>query len=566
MRWLVASALSLASCYGGAQADGMPGTEGTGTGEGDGSDGDGTGDGPGGNDGVPDGTEPESVPEPLAVRLTDTQYRNTILDLLGLELTEQELGFLPKDVPIEGAYSTSAQTQFFNTQYVLGYAYIARSLSERIDLPALLQQNGDCDIADTACVEVFVASLGKRLFRRPPSAEEIAAFSAVATAIEDGPDTTGDHVLRGILQAMLQAPQFLYRLEHETKGEPGTLRVVTGYELASRLSYFLWQSAPDDALLAFAGGPSEDGEFDLSALPAEVERMIADPRFARSRELFWGDYSLASVSSFGTVDPEVGEELRESLLATLERISGVGAPAQPLSAIFDGHELMMTPAVAELAGAEPQGDGMQAYDIADTEERLGVVTHPGFLAAIGTTSFVGRGVFMTERLLCQHILAPPDTVADQIMDTAMQTDGMTPREASEFRFGLEPVCLGCHTQFEPIAYGFERYDDSGRFTLTDEQGRDLFSDGMLPAFGDRPAIDFADPQTLLGELAPLPVVHRCIVENMMEFASGARPEDAEIFLDEATLEFDAAGLTYDGLVEAVAGSPRMTLLRHTEVD
>jgi hypothetical protein len=555
---------AIAGCYGGTQGDPSTDTDATGT-AGDGS-GDETADGPGGNDGVPDGTDPDSVPQPLAVRLTDAQYRFTIADVLGLQLDDEEAGWLPKDVPVEGEYSTSAQTQFFNTQYVLAYAYIARSLSERIDAPALLAQHGGCDLADDGCTEAFVTSLGLRLFRRPLTPEEVQAFVALGEAIADGPDTTSADVQRGLLQALLQSPQFLYRLEHETAGEPGTLRVVTGYELATRLSYFLWQSAPDDALLAFAAGPNDDGEFDVSALPEQIDRMIADPRFARSRTLFWGDYSLASVASFGTVDATLGAELRDSLLATLDRISGVGAPAQPLSTIFDGQQIVMTPGVAELAGAPSLGAGLQTYDVADAEQRLGVVTHPGFLAAIGTTSFVGRGVFMTERLLCQHIVPPPDNVADQIMNTAMATAGMTPREASEFRFGLEPVCLGCHTQFEPIAYGFERYDDTGRYTLTDDQGRDLFSDGMLPKFGDREAIPFADGLQLLAELGASPVVQRCFVENMTQFAAGARPEDADAFLDAAQVDFDAAGSTYDALVEAVAASPRMTLLRHAEVE
>lgn len=565
MRWTccrVALALALGGCHGGSRGDpnGATDTDGTGSG---GSDG-GTGQADDADDGVPDGTEPASVPEPLAVRLTDTQYRYTILDLFEIELTGEEVAWLPADVPIEGAYSTSSQTQFLNTQYVLAYAYIARSLTERMDLDALVQQHGGCDIGDPECVDAFVASLGLRMFRRPLHPEEQQAFAALAPAIAEGPNTTAHDVAAGIVQAMLQAPQFLYRLEHETIGEPGSLRVVDGYELASRLSFFLWQSTPDEELLQFAAGPEGDGALDLEGVSAQVERMVADARFARSRALFWSDYSLASVASFGTVDAALGQELRESLIATLERISGEGAPAQPLSAIFDGEELVMTPAVAELAGAESLGAGLQVYDIATTQERLGVVTHPGFLAAIGTTSFVGRGVFMTERLLCQHIVPPPDDVAEEIMDTAMQTADMTPREASEFRFGLEPVCLGCHTQFEPIAYAFERYDDSGRYTLTDDQGRDLFSDGTLPAFGERPEIAFSDAATLLQELAPLSEVHRCFVENMMEFASGARPVGAGDFLDDAAAQLDAGGLTYDALVHAVAESPRTTLLRHPE--
>lgn len=546
-----------AGCYGGrdeAPADTDDGTDGATSADGEGGDGD---------DPIPEDLDPRGVPLPLAIRLNDTQYGNTVADVLGVELTEDERDLLPRDVPIEGDYSTSGHSQFFNTQYVLGYAYIARSLSERLDPGALQLEYGGCEGVDEACLEAFVEGLGLRLFRRPLTDRERAAYLELAAAI-DGSGLTGpDDVVRGLLQGMLQAPPFLYRMEAETAGEPGQLRRTSGWELASRLSYFLWQSAPDEDLLAFAAGPAGDGDYVTDELAAQIERMIADPRFARSRRQFWGDYSLASVASFGAVEASLGEELRESLLASFDRLSGVGASAQPLSAVYDGYELVMTPGVAELAGVAPKGEGLQVYGVDELEQRRGLITHPAFVAAMGTTSFVGRGVFMTERLLCQHTSAPPDddATAAEIMQTAQATADMTPREASEFRFGLQPVCLSCHTQFEPIAYAFERYDMAGRFTLTDAQGRALYSDGSLPAFGERPEIPFDDAPQLLAELAARPEITHCFVENMMEFAQGSRPVFAADFIDQALLDLEAEGQTFDALVHAVAGGERLTLVR-----
>jgi hypothetical protein len=141
---------------------------------------------------------------------------------------------------------------------------------------------------------------------------------------------------------------------------------------------------------------------------------------------------------------------------------------------------------------------------------------------------------------------------------------MTPREASEFRFGLEPVCLSCHTQFEPIAYAFERYDMTGRHTLTDEQGRDLFSDGALPPYGDRGELAFASAPELLQQLAERPEIRRCMVENMTEYAWGARPVDAPEFVLESLGHYEDEGQTFDALVRAVASSERISLLRTVE--
>ena len=555
---VLALALGLSSgCYDGSSSE-PAGDDPDGEGS---TDSEGMGDGGDDDNPVPPDLDPDTVPEPLAARLNDTQYAYTVLDLLGTELSDEELGLLPRDVPIEGTYSTSAQAQSFSTQYVLGYAYIARSLSERLDPGALLAEHGGCDSVEASCLEDFVDGLGLRAFRRPLTGEERTSLLEMADRIASIDETTDDDVVRGLVQAILQAPAFIYRLEGEREGEAGQVRRTTGWELASRLSYFLWQSAPDDELLAFAAGSQGDGDYDPSALPGQIERMIADPRFARSREVFWGDYSLASISAFGSLEPELADQLRDSLLASFDRLSGVGAPPEPLSALFDGDTWVMTPDVAELAGVPSQGDGLQIYE--GVPERQGIVTHPGFLAAMGTDSFVGRGVFMTERLLCQHTGAPPDDPAseDAIADTANQTSDMTPREASEFRFGLQPVCLACHTQFEPIAYAFERYDMRGRYVLTDEQGRDLFSHGVLPPHGDRPEIAFDSAPELLGELADRPEINHCMVENMMEYGSGAPPLDSEEFLRLAQERYESEGLTFDALVSAVAGSERFTFLR-----
>ncbi len=552
-----------AACYDGTDVgQDTDGAEATDSGPGTG----GSDDSGGGGD---DGPEPEdvpegSVPEPLAPRLTHRQYANAIEDVLGESLTDDERDAIPPDIPVGSAYSTTVQGQFFSAQYVLAYAEVARSVVGRVGAATLLQRFGDCGLADEGCIDAYVDELGTRLHRRPLTDEQAGEYLDLAAAIEA--EATAEDAVLGVAEAMLQSPFFLYRLEDERTGDPGAIYRVDGYELASRLSFFLWQSAPDDALLEFAGGPHGDGTYDEDGLAAEVDRMLDDPKFARSRRQFWGDYTLASVAGFTAADPEVQEQLRESLLATLDRISGVDLPPEDLAVLFTGTEFLMTGDVAALAGGVPKGDGMELYEVGELEERYGVLTHPGFLAALGTTSFVGRGLFMTERLLCQHILPPPsdEATANAIMDTAMQTEELTPRGASEFRFGLEPVCLTCHTQFEPIAYAFERYDMEGAYTLTDGEGRDLFSDGSLPPFKERPEIPFDDAHELFDGLATADATYRCLVEQMMEYATGHSAALAEDSVLGGQATFEAEGRTFDALVRAVAENPQLTYKRTAE--
>ena len=553
----------LAAGCGSFPAPGNSGTETAGTDDGDG---DGVGDDDDDDDDdddVPD-VDPLSVNEPKVARLTDSQYRYTVQDIFGVELTEEEADALPPDIPTGRDYSTTAELQVFTSQYVLGYAEVARSLTARLETEDLVAVHGGCDAVEEGCRPDFIEGLGHRLYRRPLTDDEVERYLELADTIAERAETNEDDVVRGLTQALMQTPQFLYRIEHETDGDAGTVRRVDGWELASRLSYFLWQSTPDEELLEFAAGPDGKGEFDPDALPGQLERMIADAKFSRSRELFWGDYTMATRSNFGGAEDTLADELRDSLLETLARMSGVDSDPLPLSGIFDGQELVMTPAVAEIAGAESVGDGLQVYDAADAEQRTGVVTHPAFLASIGTTSFVGRGLFLSERLLCQHVAEPPDDVAEEIEDTAMATEDMTPREASEFRFGLEPVCLGCHTQFEPVAYAFERYDITGGYTLTDEQGRDLFADGSLPAAGNLPQIDFEDANELLTTLAGEDAVYSCLVENMTEFGTGRRANRSGDFHQIATDTFIDEGLTFEQLLLSTAGSEQLTFMRVVE--
>ncbi len=510
------------------------------------------------------GFDPESVDTPWAARLTDQQYAYTILDVLGIALTTEEAGTLPADIPTGRNYSTVVPTQSLTAQHVLAYAEVARSVTGRLD-DEVLDAFGNCDDpGDADCIEAFSRGLGLRLFRRPLTDGEVERLRGLSEAIVAGEHSSEADVVPGLVQALLQMPAFLYRIERETDGEPDDVRVLDGYELATRLSYFLWQSAPDEELLAFAAGPEGDGVYDPAALGGEVERMLGDAKFDRSRTMFWGDYTLASRSSFGTADLALAAELRDSLLLTLEQLSGAGGDPRPLSDLFNGETLVMTPAVAALAGIDAPADDATAYDVSETQQRLGVVTHPAFLASIGTTSFVGRGLFLSERLLCQHVTEPPASASDEIEDAAQATENMTPREASEFRFGVDPVCGVCHIQFEPVAYAFERYDITGRYVLEDDNGRELYSDGVLPSFADRPEIPFDDAPALLGALADSSSTMRCLVHNMSEFGFGRPPLPADDWVETATETFTDEGSEFDALVRVIALSDMFARLKVVE--
>jgi hypothetical protein len=489
-----------------------------------------------------------------------------VLDVLGVTVDDAILSQIPNDIVKEDGFVTATAAQPLAANHLLGYGAVAKSVAAQVDPTASATALAQCADTSAACATNLVARLGLKLFRRPLLAEESMRFQTLFTTLSAVEGATFDQVYRGLLTAMLQSPQFLYKLEFETLGTAGAARTTTGFELASRLSYFLWQSAPDDTLLAFAAEvDAGGGSVDAAKLQAQVERMMLDTtRLNRARDTFWGDYTHASAASFQGATPELAAELRQSVLATFNRLAGEGAPEAPLQGMFTATKMLLTPKVAELIGLPSAGEGPQEYDTGALPQRVGLLTHPGFLAAIGSTSFVGRGLVFTQRVLCREIPDPPDGIQLMIADTQTNTRSLTPKQASEYRFGLGAPCDVCHKAFEPIAYAFEQFDVMGVHTEKDAMARDLFTAGYLQ--GDIGSMDslgeYKGVSDLMNLLFASEETSKCFVGNMLEFASGRNPDrdDSEAIVT-AHAAFKQGGGAFSHLVRSIASAPTMQALK-----
>jgi hypothetical protein len=498
---------------------------------------------------------------PLAARLTKAQLKNSIADVLGVTVDAAKLAELPADFINETGFETAVEGQALSFNHVLAFSSIAWSVAQQLDVAQSAQAVAQCADTAAACTSKLVPALGLKLFRRPLAASELQRFEALATSLVAIPGASFEQVYRGLVSAMLQSPQFLYKLEGETVGTAGMSRLTTGYELASRLSFYLWQSAPDDQLLAFAAQvDAAGGVIDQAALGAQVTRMAADPvRLARARETFWGDYTHASTASFQEAGAELGPELRQSVLATFNRLSGEGAPEAPLQSMFTATNMMLTPKVAELLGAPSMGEGLQAYDTSAMPQRAGLLTHPGFIAAVGSTSFVGRGLILTGRVLCRGVTTPPPGIEAEIKMAMAGTAGLTPKGASEFRFGLGGACVACHKTFEPVAYAFERFDINGKYAETDNMMRPLYTQGYLQDGGGGVIGEYQGVPELMALLAASEETSKCFVSNMFEFASGRKPASSTdvAAVNAAHTTFSTEGGAFSHLLRSVALSPAL---------
>ncbi len=512
--------------------------------------------------------EPVIGASPLR-RLSNVEYLNTLADLFPEQ--KLELPALPGDVPVAG-FENAAEAQQASDVRVARYETIANQYAE-----ALTSRLGDTgtlvgcldwstDALAAQCADGFLARIGRRVFRRPLTEAERGRLSTRFLAWRSAIDFTG--AVQLTLSAMLQSPQFLYRAEPVPRGAAvGSVVPVEPFALASRLSFFLWESTPDDALLDAAerGALRTDGQ-----VRAQVDRMLQDPR---ARRTAWGfhrqwlglDRILQDEHTQRTaaVDPAwtaatQASAAKESQLFVENVLAGGGT----LRDLLTSRRAWIDPEMARVYGV---GAPSQAGAWTETElpagERAGLLTRAAFLAGLshrGATSPPVRGNGIQLRMLCQLPVSPPPGV-DLSQPTAAPSDGpKTNRMLFEDRT-RPAACQGCHAGLNGFGFGFEAYDAAGHFHTT-ESGLSIDARGaVLGTDVDGP---FDGALALSAALAGSAVVHRCATERLLRYALGRAPEAAEQpAIDALAKSFIASGGDVRALLLAVATSPSFRLQR-----
>jgi Protein of unknown function (DUF1592)/Protein of unknown function (DUF1588)/Protein of unknown function (DUF1595)/Protein of unknown function (DUF1587) len=491
----------------------------------------------------------------LAARLSKFEYRNSVLDVLGVEVTLDELNDPTNGIPEDtgdGVFKHLADNQTSVEQHALGYFKVAESIVSRTDTAALTTSLGTCSDASDACGRAFIEAIGRKLYRRPLDTRET---DAMLTVYQSGLAEGLDHPTsaKWTLLALLQAPQFLFRMEDEVSGTPESPRVLGAYELAARLASFLWVSVPDEALLVAA---SDGSILEPSGLQAEVERMLADPKAQRFTEVFATDFSRARFASYDGVTAADQQALNESVIATFQ--DHFWTQEASLAELFTTTRFMVNPTVAALLGITTSGPGLEAVDVANLPQRVGLMSHPAMIAGMGDRevgSFVNRGKYLMERLLCRHPIAFPADITTQVEAFNTQTAGLNERERAEVRMG-RIECWSCHQQFEPLAFGFARFDGAGRYVgEKDKDGKDLVLDGWVPTGEAAGEPEYLDVPSYMAILATNPVIQTCMTEHFLDFAT-SRIGDAvgKSVAEKVGEEYQANGSTLRAMVMSIVNN------------
>ena len=444
-------------------------------------------------------------------RLTGEELVHTLEDVLGVRPRDAALAQMPADRPLEG-FVNVATAQTVSPDHVLAYAAVARDVASQLDDGALVALTG-CD--EASCGSEVARSLASLLYRRPPIDREVGSLEALfQSAIDEGASV--HEATRFVLEAALQSPSFLYLVEEERADESQRRR--SGWELASRLSYFLWSSAPDEALRSAA----ERGDLDTEeGLEAQATRMLDDPRAARSTARFLVDWAgLESIPD----DDGLRDALTESAIAFyVDHLQN----DRPLVELLTSERAFLNATLAEHQGLEAADEALRAYDLTDVPGHVGLLTQPGVIAGMTNAdggAIVARGLFLQRQLFCGESPDFPATLQDAIDDfVAELPETASDRAIAEARLERDD-CATCHASFDPLAYAFERFDFRGGFRTADEHGNTLRTDGWIPSglTPDGESIAYDEVEDYVTELAALPRVRDCLVRRHLEHALSAR--------------------------------------------
>ncbi len=488
------------------------------------------------------------APAPATLRrLTRVQYANAIRDLLGADVTVP--GDFEPDTVLSGFASIGSSLTTVSATAAEKFESAASSIATQAFAdPARRARLVTCTPAgpvDEACARSFVTAFGQRAWRRPLDGEEIARYTAIAT---QGGSMLGDfwQGLGYAAAGLLQSPHFLYRVEIGRPGVVAGQRVFDGWELASRLSFFLWNSTPDDALLdaARSGALGKAG-----GLRQEADRLLASPRgrevvrsfFYELMRLDGLDDLEQSPANFPRATRTIGPAMREETLRLLEEIAL--APDGDYRRVFDAPFTFVNRELGQLYGLPAPGDGFARADLPADGLRLGLLGHASFLATNAheaTTSPTRRGKFMREVLLCHEIPAPPPDVDASLPE---ERPGAGPRTMRERLAGHNaPACTACHARMDPIGLAFENFDALGTFRARD-------AGQAIDASGDLDGQAFAGPRELAALLRSHPDVETCLVRGLYRYALG----HLETAGEEVLIKRITAGMTGNRFRAALLG-------------
>jgi hypothetical protein len=456
------------------------------------------------------------------MRLTHEQYARSVTGALNVAAdltmlhTEQRSQFW-----VDGTGSLPV------TQHIEGWADAAKDISRRSDPGALAR----CTTSDEACATLVVDRVGRRLYRRAPSADERNRLLALYRAGRTG-SVAHKESLQMMVEVMLQSPRFLYQVE--------PMAGLDGLAKAQRLAYSLWQAPPDDALLDLA---AQGGLDSPAQVRAQAERMVADARIEAGLRSFHHQWlSTDAVPTVGKLpaaypgfSPAVAAAMYEQATLHFDEVSR----SDRFETIFSNQGVWVNRALQPVyPSVTMPASGWYRLPL-PAANAAGALTLPAVMAVQGnpaSSSPIKRGLFVLTRLFCETVGPPTGLVL-----TSDGSSGATTRQQVESQTA-SPTCQGCHNRINPPGFALEHYDGMGAFRST-ENGLPIDASGGVVGLpeGDLNGVGAG----MLGQaLAHNAGAQACYVKHWLNAVNG--PGELEKF-DSCGTEELAASMRTKGL-------------------
>lgn len=464
-------------------------------------------------------------------RLSEAQYLNSVRDIFGPTIT-LSTGMNEAETRYAGLLAAGEAQRGMTSSAYAAAETMAGEVAAQVFAPAnrgvlMPCQPVAAQTFDEACARRFVQSAGRLLYRRTLNGAEVTRLVSVG---KEGAAQLDDFYggMQMALRAMLVSPNFLFRIE-ESEPDPdvkGTYR-LTSVSRASRLSFMLWNTTPDEQLLDAA----ESGKL-LTRRGSEeqVARLMGSPRLVEGVRTFFSD--MLGLDGFRTFSKDAQIFPNFTVKATAD------APEQALRTIVDmlvfqqsdyrdlftTRKTFMTPALASamrIPFAQNRANGApefwEPYEFPEDSPYIGLLAQPAFIALNthpGRTSPTLRGKALREKLLCQEVPPPPANVEFKIAQDTSNPDYRTARQRLRAH-ATEPVCKGCHKVTDPLGLTLEMFDSAGAFRTTENGAK-------IDTSGEVDGVPVSNMRELTAALHDNPALTACVVQRLYVYGSGRR--------------------------------------------
>lgn len=486
---------------------------------------------------------------PKLRRLTKTQFANSIKSVFGGTYSDAVLPDFQDAIPTIGMSNDANALRIHEINMESVYLSIDAIVDQ------LLVQNttvSSCvSSTSNTCLTTILDTQGRLLWRRPLTTTEKQSINTRITNVRNAGGNKSAQV-EFLLKSLMLNPHFLYRSEIGTL-QSGTVQ-LTAYEIASLLSYALWNSPPDETLYGLA---ENNSLLQQATVESQITRMIADSRFDQALVSFYRDYlKLERVKTVNKLaELNFNESVRQSLLTSAEMslTDQVANRDRDILNVLSVTQFYVNADIDDLLGLSVTGSN-QRLMATPSGQRNTLLTHPAFLSVHskeGASGIVKRGVYTLEQLLCQELGDPPPGVMEPPIPPEVNPNTTSTRDLLTMLHTSQVPCNSCHVHIDPAGFGYENYDAIGRFRTFEKQNVPIDASGTIN-LDVSTMLTFANNIEFTNTLVSSPRVRACIARRFLENVAGETLDASSCELEKFNEQLNANQISIRQLALALA--------------